>query len=90
MNRWETVTDPELLAWLSSDSKETEELIVEADLPKRTVAFAKRAGRFVENPRQLFFQHSLLSHDSSPSLKGNGCSAGSIPAHNIPPRPSTG
>ena len=44
----QTVQDPEVLAWLSGDSSEARELIVEARLPKRQVAMRKGAdGRVV-------------------------------------------
>ncbi|MBM4257151.1 MAG: hypothetical protein FJ147_14785 [Deltaproteobacteria bacterium] len=37
-----TIEDPDLLAWVSAESKEKRELIVEARMPERQVTFQRR------------------------------------------------
>lgn len=45
---WEKVQDPELIKWLSSESVDVRELIVEANLPERKVTLRRGAdGRLI-------------------------------------------
>ena len=43
IQHWETVPDADVAAWLSTNSQDARELIVEAQLPRRRVIVQKRA-----------------------------------------------
>jgi hypothetical protein len=51
-DHWETVENAELAAWLSIDSPEMRELIVEARLPARQAVIEKRS-EGIGNPRTI-------------------------------------
>jgi hypothetical protein len=46
-NLWQAVQDADTIAWLSADSNEARELIVEAKLPARKILMQERGGRSV-------------------------------------------